>query len=355
MASYASVADLLDVLAPGVAAADLDSAWAAEPGGIDRRLDAVARLGLGWAGALEWAELTGSASRYALGHSGTAIAVAQAAVGRDPLSTLIPIAYSAPFVVGAGSLFAPAVGAAVAEEVALGAAAVEETTMWESVSNWFGNALGSVGDLFSAELPDAGVDLGDLASVGSTEVWPELGMGDAGFDLGDLSGLPDIGGVSDVITGDWTRLGGLVGDVLSDTPGGGNIVPRPGVSQTMGALPLIGRGAAMAGTALGAMTLAGIFGAARGGASFVINGIKGTMPQLWKYTRKYGPAAVAQALGISVGALGTMLLQNPERARHRRRGISSRDIRTTKRVVGFVNRMAHDIGCIRRPHFRKGK
>lgn len=199
---------------------------------------------------------------------------------------------------------------------------------WETVTGWFG---GSAGEPDFTGMETGGFDPGGFdmtgGGVAGGTAWPEVG--------GEI----------------WERLPGLVEAGVGN--GGGDIIPA------MGTLPRAGQaiigGATMAGSAVGGLTLASVLGAGRAAATFTINGIRGTMPQLWKYTRKYGAPAVANALGITVGALGAMLLSAPDAGRRRRRrGISARDIRTTKRVVGFVSKMAHDIGCVRAPrHFTR--
>jgi len=183
-----------------------------------------------------------------------------------------------------------------------------------------------------------------------TTMWPD-----------EISVDPDTGDV-------WG--GGIAGgpDVVMDpTTTGSTATPSEwmrGISQGTGVLQRTGilgaaTGGLVSGAGAGLRTLGGMLGrgAARAGAYFTINGVRGSVAQLWKYTRALGPEAVAAGLGISVGALGEILLRNPERkGRGRRRGISARDIRTTKRVVNFVSRMAHQIGCVSTPrHFRRGR
>lgn len=233
---------------------------------------------------------------------------------------VLPLAMGAA-IGGIGSL--GAVAAAPVSTIPATAAAVEGDTMFD----WLSNAWSTVTGIFSSE--------------------PELELG-GGFD----PGAPDIytgggfGGGGDI----WpevAQLGQLGLQVLGE--------PGAPVSPTMGTIPRAG-GALLGGAAaMGGITLAAALGGAGRAATFMINGIRGTMPQLWRYTRKYGAAAVANALGITVGALGAMLLSAPDAGRRRRRrGISARDIRTTKRVVGFVSKMAHDIGCVRAPrHFTR--
>lgn len=129
----------------------------------------------------------------------------------------------------------------------------------------------------------------------------------------------------------------------------------PGIiQQGVGAAMSLGRALmSRAGVAAGA----GAGAAARGLGKFAINGVTGSVRSLWPAIKRYGPTAVATALGVSVPALLEMAMAaDPSMGtrRPRRRGISARDIRTTKRVVGFVSRISHQIGCVRAPrHFRK--
>lgn len=96
---------------------------------------------------------------------------------------------------------------------------------------------------------------------------------------------------------------------------------------------------AAAGIWLGSL-LARSFG--RGAASAIFtaaNGVRVRINQLWPLVRQYGPTAVAGALGIGVGSLGALLAQAPTSgARKRRRGISARDVRTTRRTLGTIKR-----------------
>ena len=140
--------------------------------------------------------------------------------------------------------------------------------------------------------------------------------------------------------------------------GGGNGAMIPVMGTIRGLLgesapAAVVRGGTAGALVGGARTLASLFAGAGRSAAFLINGVRGTLPQLWKYTRRHGAAVVANALGITVGALGAMLLSAPDAGRtRRRRGISSRDISTTKRVVRFTNQMARQIGCVSRPRAR---
>jgi hypothetical protein len=83
-----------------------------------------------------------------------------------------------------------------------------------------------------------------------------------------------------------------------------------------------------------------------------------SVKKVWETAKKYGPEVAAAAVGMTVGDLMAVFASSgviTSSSHRRRRGISSRDIRTTKRVVRFVNRMAHDIGCVHRPHFRSSR
>ena len=179
----------------------------------------------------------------------------------------------------------------------------------------------------------------------------------------DVNTGTDSGGPTDFVSTDTGATGGA-GDL---TDFAGNFTPLATLASfagsgtagtplamssagAMGAMPSVVATGAGVLVSLGSK-LAQMFGRAAG--SFTINGVKGSMAMLWPYVRKYGPIAVATALGITVEALGSLLMHAPMHRKHRRRGISARDVRTTRRVVGFVNRISQDIGCVHRPHFTR--
>lgn len=85
----------------------------------------------------------------------------------------------------------------------------------------------------------------------------------------------------------------------------------------------------------------------RGAGTAVINGVKFSMASLWPYIRKYGPASVAGALGISIAQLGALAMAAPQGKRRRRRGISARDISTSRRVIAFNKRLSRQLGTNR--------
>lgn len=78
--------------------------------------------------------------------------------------------------------------------------------------------------------------------------------------------------------------------------------------------------------------------------------------KLWEAAKRFGPDLVAGAAGMTAEQLlGVFLDKQPWRHRRRRRGISGRDVRTTRRVVRFVNSIQHQIGCVHTPrhHFAR--
>ena len=70
-----------------------------------------------------------------------------------------------------------------------------------------------------------------------------------------------------------------------------------------------------------------------------------------------GLTAAAAALGLSVEEAAQIFAAAPKR---RRRGITARDISTTKRVIGVTHRIQHELGHLARPvrrvrhHHHKG-
>lgn len=157
-------------------------------------------------------------------------------------------------------------------------------------------------------------------------------------DSGDYQAYDDGGGGFD-FTGDQFSF---PTPSLSSLVGSGT--PSYGLTPTMGAVPSAAgvAGAAMAGVMSLGARLAGMFG--RGAGSAVINGVKFSMTRLWPYIRQYGPASVAAALGITVAQLGTLAMSAPQHPRRRRRGISSADIRRTKRVIRFNRQLSRSLG-----------
>lgn len=133
------------------------------------------------------------------------------------------------------------------------------------------------------------------------------------------------------------------GDVTSDGSGG---------SFDLGTLPDLA--GIIGGTRVG-LPSTGV-ALPRGGIAGTLRTVAGRIPwaRLWPAVRTLGPAGVATALGITTELLAQGLMSKGMK-RKRRRGISSRDVRTTTRVVRFVNRMQQQIGCVHSPraHFAR--
>jgi len=137
------------------------------------------------------------------------------------------------------------------------------------------------------------------------------------------------------------------GDDFSD--GGGALLPVQfgglgGIAGRAGSL--LGRAAGPAGGAL----------MRRGGAIITAAGRRLSTTKAWAIAKRYGPEVAAAAVGMGVADfLAVMMDSGAMTRRARRRGISSRDIRTTRRVVNFVNRLTHTLGCVSSPrrHFAR--
>jgi len=146
--------------------------------------------------------------------------------------------------------------------------------------------------------------------------------------------------------------GGGSGDDFAD--GGGGLLPVQfgglgGIAGRAGSL--IGGGARAMGS--GAMAL----GRRAAGYIMTASGRKIATGKAWEIAKKYGPEVAAAAVGMSiVDFLAIMMDSGAMTRRRRRRGISNRDIRTTRRVVNFVNHLTHTLGCVSSPrrHFRRG-
>jgi hypothetical protein len=169
------------------------------------------------------------------------------------------------------------------------------------------------------------------------------------FGMPSDTSLDSSGGFSDLGGGTYSDFGdGSVGP-----GGGGELMPVQyggfgGIAGRMipGAPGVVAgsRGYA-AGAALG-----------RGFGYILAAGRRISVKRMWETAKRFGPEVAAAMVGYSVADLMAIFASSGvimSGGRHRRRGISSRDIRTTKRVVGFVNRMSHDIGCVHRPHFAR--
>lgn len=179
--------------------------------------------------------------------------------------------------------------------------------------------------------------------------------------------IDEFGGDATVESGDWdwgnldSEFGGDGGYNfgMAALGGAGSLIRSIGGGSVGGGATgaAVGGGmAAAAGAGLVSLgsKLAGMFGRISG--SFVINGVKGSMSALWPAVRKYGPAAVATALGISAAALADLLMHAPTSKKRRARGISARDLRTSRRTIRTVKRFSSMLGLGRRGrgHYHRG-
>lgn len=182
----------------------------------------------------------------------------------------------------------------------------------------------------------------DLGSGWGDNIPDDTGGDFGGFDPGgdfglpsdqtQLPQLPDFGG-----GGTLQRVARLIND-SGDVVGG---TTRTGITSA------VTGGLVSGGIWLGSY-LAKALGRTAGGAIYTAaNGIRVRIAQLWPLVRKYGAENVAGALGIGIGALGTLLMQPGARAgtrRGRRRGISARDVKTTRRTIGQLRSLSRMAG-----------
>jgi hypothetical protein len=136
--------------------------------------------------------------------------------------------------------------------------------------------------------------------------------------------------------------------------GGGGMVPTAG----------IGAMAAAGGVWLGSLLARSLGRGAAGAVFSAANGVRVRMSQLWPLVKRYGSEAVAAGLGISAGALGTLLatpeaLHGRSGRRGRGKGISARDVKTTRRTLKTIRKLYHMMPTRRasssgyRPYYRR--
>lgn len=172
-------------------------------------------------------------------------------------------------------------------------------------------------------------------SITGTSLTADIGAVGSAF-TGGLVGDDTITGALNTFSGDdwFTEGGGGGGDSFGNQP-------------VMGGMGMVAAGGAVAAAGAGLVSLATKLARSFGGfgsSSFIINGVKGNMAQLWPLVRKYGPVSVAGALGIGAATLADLLMRAPANARKRRRGISAADIRRTKRVIRFNRSLSRQLG-----------
>lgn len=131
---------------------------------------------------------------------------------------------------------------------------------------------------------------------------------------------------------------GFGGDAGGDVPGGGG-----------GFMPVQfgGLGGLTGGLMRGGISSTARAAGRRAGAIVTAAGQRISTSKAYQLMRQWGPEIAAGALGMSITDLIAVLFHSGAMTRRRRRrGISGRDIRTASRVVRFVNRMQHQIGCV---------
>ena len=169
-----------------------------------------------------------------------------------------------------------------------------------------------------------------------------------GFSIGGLLGglAPIIGGIFGGPVG--AAIGGVVGGAIGSrssqvSPAAfGPSIAGPSVSLP-GATPVAG---ALVPGAMGAARALIRALLARAGATLGRRVSHRTVRDLVK---QVGIAAAAAALGLTAVEIAQILAAEPKR---RRRGITARDITTTKRVLRRTASIQHDLSTFVRPHRR---
>jgi len=149
---------------------------------------------------------------------------------------------------------------------------------------------------------------------------------------------------------DTSNGGGSFGDdsFVSGDAGGGSF----GVAQLGG---LLGGAARSGGSLVGGFSRSAGRMVGRVGTIVTRSGQRISTTKAWEIAKRYGPDVAAAALGIAVADFFAIMMDSGAMTRRRRRrGISARDIRCASRVVRFVNRMQHQLGCVTRRSFGGG-
>ncbi len=170
-----------------------------------------------------------------------------------------------------------------------------------------------------------------------------------------------IGGILSGITSAVSGVGGIVSGVRAITGGGGSQSGPTGVRRTgfvtkaqeiaagldpFGRALLGGGGGAAQAALLPALVPPAIAGA-RGLMALLLGRASATLGKrisargVVSLVRSLGLTAAAVALGLTVEEVAQIFASAPKA---RRRGITARDIRTTKRVIRTTARIQHDLG-----------
>lgn len=191
--------------------------------------------------------------------------------------------------------------------------------------------LSGIGDIFEDV-----VDIfpgGDIVTDIVGGILDDEGNGDGGvvINVGGGGGGGIVSSTGPVMSGNGGG-GGRVGQYV--TVGGGGVV------SAMSVLPLIPRASA----AVGAMGRIARWGKNMG-AVLAGKGVQLRARDALEIVKKYGPEVAAGVLGWTVAelmsVLGNLGAFSPKK--RRRRGISARDVRTTRRVCNFVQTISRQL------------
>jgi len=151
-------------------------------------------------------------------------------------------------------------------------------------------------------------------------------------------------------------IGGLLGGIASVLPSIASIVssfrrprrPRPRASQ---AGPTVRRAALTPAIPFVDAGARGLIATLLGRASAAI-GKRMSARSVVALIKSLGLTAAAVALGLTVEEAAQIFASAPKR---RRRGITARDISTTKRVIGVTHRIQHELSHLARPVRRRAQ
>lgn len=143
-------------------------------------------------------------------------------------------------------------------------------------------------------------------------------------------------------------IGGLLSGIAGIIPGVSSLIgaftkpSRPKASQRG---PTVTRAALAPAVPFVAAGVRGLIATLLGRASVAI-GKRMSAKSVVALVKSLGLTAAAVALGLTVEETAQIFAAAPRR---RRRGITARDIATTKRVIGVTHRIQHELGHLARP------